>query len=75
MDNTEVVTPIEVIIDTGSTPIIGDPDNVAAVYSSIAGAQSAPQYGEGVYTSKLTLAGNYQERLADRMSPVVHSSL
>lgn len=50
VDNTEVVTPIEVIIDTGSTPIIGDPDNVAAVYSSIAGAQSAPQYGEGVYT-------------------------
>ena len=75
MNNAQVVTPIEVIIDTGSTPIIGDPDNVAAVYSSIPGAQSAPQYGEGIYTSKLTLADDCQERLADRVSLTVHSSL
>jgi cathepsin D len=39
------------IFDTGTTQIIGDVAGIAKLFDSISGAQSAPQYGDGAYTS------------------------
>ncbi|KAH9968219.1 acid protease [Russula dissimulans] len=38
------------IYDTGTTQIVGDSAGIANLFNSISGAQSASQYGPGVYT-------------------------
>lgn len=50
VDGDSVVNSISSIIDTGTTQIVGDEDNVAAVYKKISGAAEASQYGDGIYT-------------------------
>lgn len=55
VDGTEAVGSISSIIDTGTTQIVGDDDNVAAVYQQISGSADGSQYGEGLYTSMSTL--------------------
>jgi len=45
-----VVGSTAAIFDTGTTQIVGDPTGIAAIFSSISGAQAAPQLGDGVYT-------------------------
>ncbi|THH15734.1 hypothetical protein EW146_g4790 [Bondarzewia mesenterica] len=50
VDGSSAVGSISTIIDTGTTQIIGDSDNVASVYSQISGAQEADEYGQGTYT-------------------------
>jgi hypothetical protein len=44
---------IDAIFDTGSTCIIGDSDRVKKLYAALEpyGALSAPEWGEGAYTS------------------------
>lgn len=54
VDGTSVLSTTAAIIDTGTTQIVGDPDSVATVYDQISGAVSAPQYGDGIYTSAFT---------------------
>ncbi|KZT13266.1 acid protease [Laetiporus sulphureus 93-53] len=42
---------VSAIIDTGTTLIIGNPDQVAQLYATIPGAKQAPEsYGSGFYT-------------------------
>jgi len=39
------------IMDTGTTQIVGDPTNVAAVYKNIPGAKEDDSLGQGTFTS------------------------
>ncbi|KAF7978613.1 hypothetical protein HWV62_45354 [Athelia sp. TMB] len=41
---------IDSIIDTGTTLILGNPEQVALFYADVKGALPAPQYGAGLYT-------------------------
>ena len=59
VDGTSVLSTTAVIIDTGTTQIVGDPDNVATVYGQISGAVSAPQYGDGIYTSAFGIQSSF----------------
>jgi hypothetical protein len=44
------------IFDTGTSLILGDPDDVAALFGEIDGAQLAPDLGDGLYTSAFSIA-------------------
>ena len=49
-----VVGKTAAIYDTGTTQIVGDPDSIEKFYEPLVlfyGAKSAPQYGDGIYTS------------------------
>lgn len=39
------------IFDTGTTQILGDPAGIVKLFKAISGAQAAPQFGQGIYTS------------------------
>jgi len=50
--NGKAVTGVfDVIVDTGTTQILGDPTNVAAVYKNIPGAKEDDSFGPGIFTS------------------------
>ena len=56
MDGTPwpVVGKTAAIYDTGTTQIVGDPASIESFYEPLIlfyGAESAPQYGDGIYTS------------------------
>lgn len=51
VNGNETVSQLSSIIDTGTTQILGDTDNVAAIYSQISGAAEATELGDGLYTS------------------------
>jgi hypothetical protein len=44
---------IDAIFDTGITWIVGDSDRIEQFYAALEpyGAQHAPEYGDGIYTS------------------------
>jgi hypothetical protein len=48
-----VIGELQAIFDTGASLIVGDPDRVQTFASSI-GATSAPDVGDGLYTSTLS---------------------
>ena len=67
----EVVGETKTIFDTGTTQIIGDPARIEDFFTPLVlfyGAEPAPQYGAGIYTS--TLASN----VADPMPHNFHHS-
>lgn len=47
---TPVLGKLSIIMDTGTTLIIGDDANVRTLYSKIPGAKAAPNIGRGLYT-------------------------
>lgn len=56
LNGNTTVSQISSIIDTGTTQIIGDTANVAAIYAQIPGAALAPAEGDGIYTSMSPLS-------------------
>jgi len=50
VDGNTVVGNTEAIFDTGTTLIVGDKHGISKLFAPILGAQSAPQYGPGLYT-------------------------
>ncbi|EIM89716.1 acid protease [Stereum hirsutum FP-91666 SS1] len=50
LNGNTTVSQISSIIDTGTTQILGDTTNVAAIYAQIPGAALAPEEGDGIYT-------------------------
>lgn len=61
----KAVGSISSVIDTGTTLIIDDKKNVAAVYKQISGAAEASQYGDGFYTSTFILCRIFTAMLMD----------
>lgn len=55
LNGNQTVSQISSIIDTGTTQILGDTANVAAIYAQIPGAALAPEEGDGIYTSMAPL--------------------
>jgi hypothetical protein len=53
-----VVESTAAIFDSGTTKIVGDTASIAKLFEAIDGAQSAPQFGEGTYTSAFSSAAN-----------------
>lgn len=49
-DGNQIVGNTSVIIDTGTTLIIGDAPAVKDIYASIPGSKEAPDVGAGMYT-------------------------
>jgi cathepsin D len=49
----EAVGLTETIFDTGTSLIVGDPEGIERFYAPlhVYGARSAPEYGDGTYTS------------------------
>lgn len=56
MNGKSVVGSTAAIFDSGTTLIVGDPTGIANLFGAIDGAQSAPQLGEGTYTSAFSNA-------------------
>ena len=56
MNGKSVVGSTAAIFDTVAPATIGDTAGIAALFNSISGAQSAPQLGDGVYTSAFSSA-------------------
>ena len=54
-----VVERTAAIFDNGTTQIVGDTASIAKLFEAIDDAQSAPQFGEGTYTSAFSSAGNH----------------
>ena len=66
----EVVGETKTIFDTGTTQIIGDPAGIEDFYTPLVlfyGAEPAPQYGAGIYTS--TWAGNVADPMPHNIFP------
>ena len=63
MNGAPVVKRTATIFDSGTTQIVGDPDGIANLFRAIPGAQSAPQYGDGAYTSAFFSATNQSTRI------------
>ena len=53
MNGSEVLGSTPAIFDTGTTQILGDSDGIKKLFEKVPGAQSAPQFGDGTYTSAL----------------------
>ncbi|KAI0287673.1 acid protease [Russula brevipes] len=51
VDGNAIVGSTAAIFDTGTTQIIGDPTNIAKIFSLINGSRLASEIGPGVYTS------------------------
>ena len=47
------------IFDTGTTQILSDPTSIANFFEQISGAEAAPQFGEGIYTSVFSGTTNH----------------
>ena len=58
MNGNSVVGSTAAIFDSGTTNIIGDSTGIAKLFEAIDGAQLAPQFGEGTYTSAFSSATN-----------------
>jgi hypothetical protein len=60
----EAVGNTQTIFDTGTTQIVGDPKGIEQFYNLLKpyGAKSAPQYGDGIYTS--TSASSFANQMS-----------